>query len=106
MIFETASAKGFESFVESAMHGKFTDGMDCRACHTEHKGPHAAVTNMAQFSHDCAAFKLTGDDRYVTKAVELLRVFFLDEQTRMNPNLQYAQAIPGRSATANRLATP
>ena len=45
-----------------------------------------------------AAFKLTGDDRYVTKAVELLRVFFLDEQTRMNPNLQYAQAIPGRSA--------
>ena len=45
-----------------------------------------------------AAYKLTGDDRYVAKGVELLRVFFLDEQTRMNPNLQYAQAIPGRSA--------
>ncbi len=44
-----------------------------------------------------AAYKITGDDRYVTKAVELLRVFFLDPRTRMNPNLQYAQAVPGRS---------
>ena len=42
-----------------------------------------------------AAYKLTGDNRYVTKAVTLLRVFFLDSQTRMNPNLNYAQAVPG-----------
>jgi len=45
-----------------------------------------------------AAYKITGDDRYVTKAVELLRVFFFDPHTRMNPHLRYAQAIPGRSA--------
>jgi hypothetical protein len=44
-----------------------------------------------------AAYKITGDDRYVTKAVSLLRVFFLDPQTRMNPNLQFAQAVPGSS---------
>lgn len=44
-----------------------------------------------------AAYKITGEDRYVTKAVELLRGFFLDTKTRMNPHLQYAQAIPGRS---------
>jgi beta-galactosidase len=44
-----------------------------------------------------AAYKITGEDRYVTKAVGLLRAFFLDPQTRMNPNLQYAQAVPGRS---------
>jgi hypothetical protein len=44
-----------------------------------------------------AAYKISGDDRYVTRAVELLRVFFLDPQTRMNPNLQYAQAVPGLS---------
>ena len=44
-----------------------------------------------------AAYKITGDDRYVTKAVSLLRVFFLDEKTRMNPNLQFAQAVPGKS---------
>lgn len=42
-----------------------------------------------------AAYKITDDNRYPTKAVELLRVFFLDASTRMNPNLQFAQAIPG-----------
>jgi beta-galactosidase len=44
-----------------------------------------------------AAYKLTGEERYVTKAAELLRVFFLDAKTRMNPNLNFAQAIPGVS---------
>lgn len=45
-----------------------------------------------------AAFKITGDDRYAAKAAALLRVFFLDAATRMNPNLQYAQAVPGVSS--------
>ena len=44
-----------------------------------------------------AAYKISGDERYVTKAAELLRVFFLDAKTRMNSNLNYAQAIPGVS---------
>jgi beta-galactosidase len=44
-----------------------------------------------------AAYKVTRDDRYAAKAVELLRVFFLDPQTRMNPNFQFAQAVPGVS---------
>ena len=44
-----------------------------------------------------AAYKITGDNRYAAKAAALLRVFFLDPQTRMNPNLQYAQAVPGSS---------
>jgi hypothetical protein len=44
-----------------------------------------------------AAYKATGEDRYATKAAELLRVFFLDPKLRMNPNLQFAQAVPGRS---------
>jgi hypothetical protein len=44
-----------------------------------------------------AAYKITGDDRYAKKSAELLRVFFLDPQRRMNPSLQYAQAIPGVS---------
>ncbi len=45
-----------------------------------------------------AAYKITGDDRYAKKSAELLRVFFLDPQTRMNPNLQYAQVVPGASS--------
>ena len=41
------------------------------------------------------AYKITGDNRYAAKSAELLKVFFLDPQTRMNPSLKYAQAIPG-----------
>ena len=44
-----------------------------------------------------AAYKLTSEDRYAAKASELLRVFFLNTGTRMNPSLNYAQAIPGVS---------
>ena len=42
-----------------------------------------------------AAYVLTGDDQYVRKSVEFLKIFFLDETTRMNPHLQYAQAVLG-----------
>ena len=44
-----------------------------------------------------AAYRLERDDRYAAKAAELLRVFFLDPATRMNPHLNFAQAIPGRT---------
>ncbi len=43
-----------------------------------------------------AAYTLDGQEKYTAKAVTLLKVFFLDEATRMNPSLLYAQAIPGR----------
>jgi len=45
-----------------------------------------------------AAYALTGDEKYVEKSRELLSVFFLNEQTRMNPNLQFAQVVLGDSA--------
>jgi hypothetical protein len=44
-----------------------------------------------------AAWKLTGDKRYAEHAAAHLRAWFIDPQTRLNPNLQYAQAIYGRS---------
>ncbi len=43
------------------------------------------------------AYFLTHDEAFSHKAASLLQVFFLDSSTRMNPNLRYAQAIPGRS---------
>jgi hypothetical protein len=41
------------------------------------------------------AYFLTGEERYATHAARMLRVWFLDAETRMNPHLNYAQFIPG-----------
>lgn len=41
-----------------------------------------------------AAWELTGDGQYAGRAVQILKEYFLDEETKMNPNLDYAQAIP------------
>ena len=43
-----------------------------------------------------AAWKITKDERYSRHAMEHLHAWFIDEETRMNPNLQFAQAIHGR----------
>jgi hypothetical protein len=43
-----------------------------------------------------AAYKITADRKYAEHAATHLRAWFVDESTRMNPNLQYAQAIQGR----------
>jgi hypothetical protein len=44
-----------------------------------------------------AAYAITGDDKYPRKASQFIQVFFLNPKTRMNPNLQYAQAVLGSS---------
>jgi hypothetical protein len=43
-----------------------------------------------------AAYKLTGDGKYVMHALKHCRAWFTDEATMMNPHLLYAQAIKGR----------
>jgi Alginate lyase len=44
-----------------------------------------------------AAYKITGQRKYADHAALHLRAWFVDDATRMNPNLQYAQAIQGRT---------
>jgi hypothetical protein len=41
------------------------------------------------------AWHHTRDERHATKAVSLIRAWFIDPATRMNPHFQYAAALPG-----------
>lgn len=43
------------------------------------------------------AYYFTGDERYAQKAVSILKAWFLDEATMMNPHLEFAQSVPGYS---------
>lgn len=43
------------------------------------------------------AYYLTGKPKYAKKAAEFLRVWFLDEATRMNPNLNHSQCRIGHN---------
>jgi len=48
------------------------------------------------------AYFYSGEEKYADKAVQLVRVWFFDEETRMNPNLEYSQFIPGRDGSKGR----
>ena len=70
------------------------DGMSNPDNFVEHR--RALMRLSVQMPALVAAWKLTKDARYAKHAALHLRAWFIDEATRMNPNLQYAQAIHGR----------
>ncbi|GGF51510.1 alginate lyase family protein [Echinicola rosea] len=43
------------------------------------------------------AYYYTGDEKYAAKAASQLKTWFLNDKTRMNPNFNHAQFIPGRN---------
>ena len=71
------------------------DGMSNPENFVEHR--HALIRLGVQVPALTAAWILTRDRRYASHAVEHLRAWFLEPETLMNPNLQYAQAIHGRT---------
>jgi hypothetical protein len=54
---------------------------------------------IGQFGDDVSvlglAYYYSGDARYADKAAALIRIWFLDPATAMNPNARFAQAVPG-----------
>ncbi len=59
--------------------------------HTEMSKTISAVDTLA------LAYYFTGHEPYAEKAAALIKGWFLDPATKMNPNLNYAQAVLGRS---------
>src|SRR5476651_237003 len=47
------------------------------------------------------AWYFSGEQKYADKAASLMRAWFIDPQTRMNPNLNFAQGVPGIAAGRN-----
>lgn len=43
------------------------------------------------------AYYLTSDEKFAQKAVENLRIWFINKETKMNPNMNYGQTIPGKN---------
>ncbi len=48
------------------------------------------------------AYYFTNNRQYAEKATEMLEVWFLNPETRMNPNLNYGQTIPGHNEGKGR----
>src|SRR5881394_3259573 len=69
------------------------DGMTNPDNFVEHR--RALMRLSVQVPALTAAYLITHDERYAKHAGLHLRVWFIDPATRMNPNLQYAQAIHG-----------
>lgn len=82
---------------------KSADGMpyirkDC-SINPEANGP---KFDLARYNNTVDRIKLLSlawfysqDERYAKKATQLLRVWFIDEDTRMNPHFECASALPG-----------
>lgn len=70
------------------------DGMTNPVNFVAHR--HALIRLSLHLPALTGAWLITKKQEYAQRAAEHLRAWFVDPATRMNPNLQYAQAIHGR----------
>ena len=70
------------------------DGLSNTNNFVEHR--HAMVRFSEIVATMTSAYILTGDEKYARHAVKHLKAWFVNEDTKMNPNLLYSQAIKGR----------
>ncbi len=69
------------------------DGLTNTNNFVEHR--HAMVRLSEIVGTMTSAYILTGDEKYAQHAVKHLKAWFVDADTKMNPNLLYSQAIKG-----------
>ena len=50
----------------------------------------------------CVAYYLTKDEKYYDAFIRQIKAWFIDEETYMYPNFEYAQVIPGRNENKGR----
>jgi len=70
------------------------DGLTNPEIFTAHR--HAMIRMSKITGVMASAYLLTGEAKYAEKAMEHFRVWFINDSTRMNPHMLYAQAIKGR----------
>ena len=80
---------------------------NCDGFHNETLKAGASDNILFNFSYRVSELTFTwwytGDVAYARAAVRLMRAFFFANETMMNPNFQYTQALPGVSCcVANR----
>ncbi|HLW10305.1 MAG TPA: alginate lyase family protein, partial [Fermentimonas sp.] len=56
---------------------------------------HAMIRFSTLVGNLTSAYLLTNDSKYIEAAMMHVRAWFINEETRMNPNLLFAQAIKG-----------
>lgn len=71
------------------------DGQSNPANFSEHRA--AMIALSIRMPALTAAWMLTGEKRYGQRACEHLRAWFISPDTRMNPNLEFAQGVHGVS---------
>ena len=47
------------------------------------------------------AYYFSGDKKYILKARKIVKVWFIDKKTKVNPNVDYGKAIPGKVSGTN-----
>lgn len=69
------------------------DGMSNPENFVAHR--HAMIRFSEIIGALASAYQITGDEKYVKQAMVHLKAWFVNQETLMNPNLAYAQAIKG-----------
>ena len=77
--------------------GRISNATGCRTRPTLPPTGKSLLGFARTFDALAAAYRLTGDERYAAAAVRHLDAWFVNPATMMNPNLQFAQAVRGRS---------